>query len=128
MIFDLKSDNIKLVVIDDETNSVVTSSNQNQVENYCCEIRIKKSLLNKLLFDIGIIPVESSTTDIVMTNREIQVLKYLAEGLNNQEISKLMNLSVHTIKAHIHNIFEKLSVQGRTEAVVKAIKDNLINL
>ena len=63
-----------------------------------------------------------------MTNREIQVLKYLAEGLNNQEISKLMNLSVHTIKAHIHNIFEKLSVQGRTEAVVKAIKDNLINL
>ena len=128
MIFDFKSDNIKLVVIDDETNSVVTSSNQNQVENYCCEIRIKKSLLNKLLFDIGIIPVESSTTDIVMTNREIQVLKYLAEGLNNQEISKLMNLSVHTIKAHIHNIFEKLSVQGRTEAVVKAIKDNLINL
>ena len=45
MIFDFKSDNIKLVVIDDETNSVVTSSNQNQVENYCCEIRIKKSLL-----------------------------------------------------------------------------------
>ena len=34
MIFDFKSDNIKLVVIDDETNSVVTSSNQNQVENY----------------------------------------------------------------------------------------------
>ena len=70
----------------------------------------------------------SDDSGIVMTNREIQVLKYLAEGLNNQQISELMNVSVHTIKAHIHNIFEKLAVQGRTEAVVKAIKGNLINL
>ena len=128
MIFDFKSENIKLVVIDDETNDVVSSTSQNESQNCCCEIRIRKSLLNKILLDIGIVTVESSSTDIVMTNREIQVLKYLASGLNNQEISKLMNVSVHTIKAHIHNIFEKLSVQGRTEAVVKAIKDNLINL
>jgi ATP/maltotriose-dependent transcriptional regulator MalT len=128
MIFDFKSENIKLVVIDDETNNVISSTSNNQSENCYCEIRIKKSLLNKILLDIGFVPIESSSPDIVMTNREIQVLKYLAGGLNNQEISKLMNVSVHTIKAHIHNIFEKLSVQGRTEAVVKAIKDNLINL
>ncbi len=122
------SENIRLVIVED---SVSFSNNINKEKNSgecCCEIKIKKSFLTKVLSESGFYPHINSCPNIIMTNREIQVLKYLAEGLNNYQISKLMNVSVHTIKAHIHNIFEKLAVQGRTEAVVKAIKDNLISL
>ena len=116
----------RLVIVDD--NEFLDKSSSQKGESECCfEIRVKKSFFEKFLLECNL-SAFSDASGIVMTNREIQVLKYLAEGLNNQQISELMNVSVHTIKAHIHNIFEKLAVQGRTEAVVKAIKGNLINL
>ncbi len=124
----LSSENIRLEIVEDSVSFSNDIKRENISDECCCEIRIKKSFLTKVLSEAGFYPTVNSCSDIVMTNREIQVLKYLAEGLNNYQISKLMNVSVHTIKAHIHNIFEKLAVQGRTEAVVKAIKDNLITL
>lgn len=115
-------DAFRLVVVDDDK-----FSDTNDENNFCFELRIKKSFFEKFLSKCNT-SVFSDDSDIVLTCREVQVLNYLAEGLNNQQISELMNVSVHTIKAHIHNIFEKLAVQGRTEAVVKAIKGNLISL
>lgn len=128
MVVNFKSDNFKIIVVDDGD---VTLSDKDLVfdENCCFEIRIKKSFLSRILAESNASETsKADSSDIIMTNREIQVLKYLADGLNNYEISKKMLVSVHTIKAHIHNIFDKLSVQGRTQAVVKAIKDNLIDL
>lgn len=116
----------RVVVVED--NEFLDKSSSQKGESECSfELRIKRSFFEKFLSECSL-SAFSDASGIVMTNREIQVLKYLAEGLNNQQISELMNVSVHTIKAHIHNIFEKLAVQGRTEAVVKAIKGNLINL
>lgn len=66
--------------------------------------------------------------DICMTEREIEVLTHLCGGLNNQQISEIMNISVHTTKAHVHSIFTKLCVHDRTQAAVKAIKYHLITL
>ena len=66
--------------------------------------------------------------NIKLTQRENEILKYLAQGKNNTEIGKIMYLSPYTIKAHVHNIFDKLSSGDRTDAVVKAIKYNLLDI
>ncbi len=65
-------------------------------------------------------------TEANLTSREKQVLALIVEGLNNTEISKKLELSVNTIKVHVCNILQKLSVSDRTQAAIKAIKDNII--
>lgn len=122
-------DNVKFVLVDENGESLI-GDNFNSDANYCIEVRIKKVILQDLLNYFYFILNNPSVSDdeIYMTEREIEVLKYLCDGLNNQEISRLMNISIHTTKAHIHNIFTKLCVQGRTQAVVKAIKNNLVGL
>jgi LuxR family maltose regulon positive regulatory protein len=54
-----------------------------------------------------------------LSGREIEVLELVAEGLTNQEIASRLFLSLHTIKAHTRNIYGKLSVHNRTEAVAR---------
>jgi LuxR family maltose regulon positive regulatory protein len=54
-----------------------------------------------------------------LSEREIEVLALVAEGLTNQEIASRLFLSHHTIKAHTRNIFGKLDVHNRTEAVAR---------
>ena len=65
-------------------------------------------------------------TEANLTSREKQVLSLIVEGLSNTEISKKLELSVNTIKVHVCNILQKLSVSDRTQAAIKAIKDNII--
>ena len=65
---------------------------------------------------------------IALTEREQNVVNYLAQGLNNDEISKLLNISVHTTKAHLESIYEKFEVHNRVQAVIKAIKLGIIEL
>ena len=122
-------DNVKFVLLDENDES---SSDDNFISNENCyiEVRLKKAILQDLLDYASSILNDSSTpiNDIYMTEREIEVLKYLCEGLNNQQISELLHISIHTTKAHIHSIFTKLCVQGRTQAAVKAIKTHIIGL
>lgn len=63
-----------------------------------------------------------------LTQREIEILKEFVLGKNNIEIAEDLIISVHTVKAHISNIFEKLEVTDRVQAVVKAISENLIDV
>ncbi|MEM6431792.1 MAG: LuxR C-terminal-related transcriptional regulator, partial [Deinococcota bacterium] len=55
-----------------------------------------------------------------LSGRELEVLQLIAEGLSNQEIAERLSVSLSTVKGHNHNIFGKLLVQRRTEAVAKA--------
>ena len=55
-----------------------------------------------------------------LTERELDVLKLIAEGLINQEIGDKLFLSLNTIKAHTRSIYGKLGVNNRTQAVSKA--------
>ena len=55
-----------------------------------------------------------------LSQRELEVLQLIAEGLTNPEIASRLFLSVHTIKVHAHNIYGKLGVHNRTQAVTKA--------
>ncbi len=66
------------------------------------------------------------TTFSLLTSREIDVLKLIAEGRNNTEIMETLCLSKNTIKTHIKNIFQKLEVEDRTAAALKAIRERVI--
>jgi DNA-binding CsgD family transcriptional regulator len=61
-----------------------------------------------------------------LTIREHQVFKALCEGLNYKELSKKFVLSETTIKTHINNIFSKLQVNDRTQAVIYGIKNGYV--
>ena len=61
-----------------------------------------------------------------MSKRELEVLQLMAEGLSNEEIGKRLFVSLNTIKTHSSNIFEKMDVQRRTQAVEKAKRLGLI--
>ncbi len=62
-----------------------------------------------------------------LTDRELEVLALMAEGLNNSGIAARLVLSPSTIKSHVSNILSKLSVTSRSEAVALALRVGLVN-
>lgn len=61
-----------------------------------------------------------------LTEREYEVLKLVVDGKSNNEIAKCLTISEHTAKAHVCNIIQKLVVDDRTQAAVKALKEGLV--
>lgn len=61
-----------------------------------------------------------------LSQREIDVLKLVVEGLSNQAIAERLYLSVETVKTHMRRIMEKLAVSDRTQAAVKAMREGLL--
>lgn len=61
-----------------------------------------------------------------LTEREYEVLKLVVDGQSNAEIANSLTISEHTAKAHVCNIIQKLVVDDRTQAAVKAIKEGLV--
>jgi LuxR family maltose regulon positive regulatory protein len=55
-----------------------------------------------------------------LSKRELEVLRLVAEGLSNREIAERLVISLSTVKGHTSNIYSKLAVKGRTQAVAKA--------
>lgn len=72
--------------------------------------------------------LHSQSEDEVLTRREIEVLKLLAEGLFNKEIAYKLSISEKTVKNHVSNIFKKIGVSDRTQAAVYAIRNNFVDL
>lgn len=69
---------------------------------------------------------KSFDTQLELSNRELEILGLMAEGNSNQEIANRLFVSLSTVKTHNQNIFEKLDVKRRTQAVEKAKRFNLI--
>jgi len=65
---------------------------------------------------------------VALSPRELEVLKLLAEGLRNKEIGDRLTIAEDTVKIHIKNIFTKLNVIDRTQAVVTAMQRGIIHL
>ena len=61
-----------------------------------------------------------------LSDRETEILRHLSQGKNYKDVADELFLSPHTIKSHIKNIYAKLHVKNRAEAIYKAIKQNLI--
>ncbi len=68
----------------------------------------------------------SLVSQLELSKRELEILSLLSQGHSNQEIAVKLFVSVSTVKTHIQNLFEKLDVKRRTQAVEKAKRLNLI--
>src|SRR5437764_12538543 len=63
-----------------------------------------------------------------LTEREMEVLRLVAKGLNNRDIAKQLFISENTVKNHIRNILEKLQLHSRMEAIVDAVLEKLLEI
>lgn len=117
-----REENIKFVFVDN-CDWQADFNSKEFMDNCLIEVRVNKYFLNK----ISALSKSEFSSKLYFTEREMEVLHCLYLGLNNNQISDKLNISVHTTKAHIHKIYEKLAVQRRTEAVVKAIQENIIS-
>jgi DNA-binding NarL/FixJ family response regulator len=76
-------------------------------------------------------PDSRQTTDDLLeqlTEREVEVLRLAAKGMSNRDISRELSISVRTVQTHLSNVFNKLGVGSRTEAVVLGLRKGLFSL
>jgi two-component system, NarL family, response regulator LiaR len=82
----------------------------------------KQIYVNNNAFELN----ETALTNLNLSKREIEVLQLMAEGLSNHEIAEKLYVSLSTVKTHSRNLFEKLGVARRTQAIDKAKKLSII--
>ncbi len=94
--------------------------------------RISPSMASKLLTEFAAISKTAEERPQMpaprLTDREMEVLKLVAQGLNNRDIAKELFISENTVKNHIRNILEKLHLHSRMEAVVYAVREKLLEI
>ena len=101
---------------------------------YAGESFIYPSLAKKLFGEINRQHVKNleaakamaRTKDERLSYRELEVLEMVCKGKSNQEVAKILFLSEKTVKNHLTNIFRKISVTDRTQAVLYAIKNKIV--
>jgi DNA-binding NarL/FixJ family response regulator len=86
------------------------------------EMLIQPQLAGRLLSRVG----RQGRGYDTLTTRELEVLRLLARGLRNKEIAARLYVSERTVSFHLANIYQKLNVSGRTEALSKALEQGLI--
>jgi DNA-binding NarL/FixJ family response regulator len=92
--------------------------------------RISPSMASKLLTEFAAMSKRADERQQLpaprLTEREMGVLKLVAQGLNNRDIAKELFISENTVKNHNRNILEKLHLHSRMEAVVYAVREKLL--
>jgi len=73
-----------------------------------------------------LLPKHEEEGRVPLTEREYEVLKQVVQGKSNTEIAKELIVSVHTAKAHVCSILQKMCVNDRVQAAVKAVKEGLV--
>jgi two-component system NarL family response regulator len=94
---------------------------------------ISPAMASKLLTEFALMAKRSNerTQQVPtprLTERELEVLKLVARGLNNRDIARELFISENTVKNHIRNILEKLQLHSRMEAVVYAVREKLLEI
>jgi len=93
---------------------------------------ISPSMASKLLTEFAIMVKRGDEKEQVptprLTDREMEVLRLVARGLNNRDIAKELFISENTVKNHVRNILEKLQLHSRMEAVVYAVREKLLEI
>jgi NarL family two-component system response regulator LiaR len=75
--------------------------------------------------------MQPSTKEVIpnhshLSVRELEILKLIAEGFNNQEISESLNIAIKTVRCHVSNILSKLHLRDRTQAAIHAWQKGLV--
>jgi DNA-binding NarL/FixJ family response regulator len=95
------------------------------------EWALSRAMTGKVLEEFARITTAKDQNDMAANNltaREIEVLVKVGEGLDNQEIGKTLDISENTVRVHIHNIFEKLNLRSRSEAINFARRNKLAKM
>ena len=99
---------------------------------YRGESLIHPSVASKILAEFSLLAQKRgkkpSWEDHDLTEREITVVRLVADGKTNKEIANSLNLSEKTVKNHVRNIFHKLQVYDRTQAAILGIRKGIIDL
>ena len=99
---------------------------------YAGESLISPSMASKLLTEFSSlsrkVEQRQQLNTPVLTAREIEVLKLVAKGMSNREIADELYISENTVKNHVRNILEKLHLHSRMEAVLYAMREQIIDL
>jgi DNA-binding NarL/FixJ family response regulator len=94
--------------------------------------RISPSMASKLLNEFAAMSKTPGDRPQIpaprLTDREMEVLRLVAKGMNNRDIAKDLYISENTVKNHIRNILEKLHLHSRMEAVVYAVREKLLEI
>jgi DNA-binding NarL/FixJ family response regulator len=94
--------------------------------------RISPSMASKLLSEFATMSKRADEPRAVpapkLTDRELEVLQLVAQGMNNRDIAKQLFISENTVKNHIRNILEKLHLHSRMEAVAYGIREGVIEI
>jgi len=94
--------------------------------------RISPSMASKLLTEFAAISKASDEKPQMpapkLTDREMEVLRLVAQGMNNRDIAKALFISENTVKNHVRNILEKLQLHSRMEAVMYAVREKLLDI
>jgi DNA-binding NarL/FixJ family response regulator len=88
---------------------------------------LEPAVAGKLLTHVGGI-MRGENKEEELTARELDVLKLMSKGLRNKEIATELFITERTVKFHANSIYQKLEVNGRTEAVSRAIQRGLVKL
>jgi DNA-binding NarL/FixJ family response regulator len=94
------------------------------------ESLISPSMASKLLAEFAVLSGAGrpETPAPRLTERELQVLEKVAEGMSNREVAGVLGISENTVKNHVRNILEKLHLHSRMEAVLYAVRENLLDI
>jgi len=94
--------------------------------------RISPSMASKLLAEFAAMSKRATERQQLpaprLTDREMEVLRLVAQGMNNRDIARELFISENTVKNHIRNILEKLHLHSRMEAVVYAVREKLLEI
>jgi two-component system, NarL family, response regulator LiaR len=133
--------NIKILVLSNfHDDEIVRSLLKEGAVGYILKTALARDLVNTIrsvylgntvlsgeIAQIVLHPTElKPARDFGLTQRELEVLKLVAEGMNNAEIAQKLTISSSTVKFHISNLCQKMQVQSRVEAIVLAARNNLV--
>ena len=94
-------------------------------EAYQGKAQLHPDVARKLMSAVAAPPAAPPSPEPDLTERELEVLRLIAEGLNNHEIAQRLTISEKTVKTHVSNILGKLQVDDRTQAAIYALKKGL---
>lgn len=89
---------------------------------------LQPTLTEKIMRRLTSRTAPAHRTADILSDREFDVLCLAARGLSNKEIARRMGLSIRTVHSHLANIFTKMQVGSRTEAVLLALREGMISL
>ena len=88
------------------------------------EAQLHPDIARKLMDEFSSRPSQPASDEL--TERELEVLRLIARGRNNRDISRELVLSENTVKTHVSNILSKLHLSDRTQAAIYALREDLV--